>query len=115
MKFKCKISKHAGLTEIKNELDRLKEIKLSVIQLNCIRKFTSLLGCKEIPGKGSSIRFRHEFLVDEPYYTDGIFQVHKIHKGGNKEEIRKSDFVKYIYPHLIKIIEKQIKINKDVK
>ena len=104
MKFKIKIDENTSLEDIKNELEKLKKANVSEIPLNYIRKITLFLGIEEIQGKGSGIRFYSEVLLEHPYYN-GYFQVHKIHKGGNKELIRKSDYVKYVYPTLIIIID----------
>jgi len=104
MKFKIKIDENTSLEDIKNELEKLKKINVTEIPLNHIRKITVFLGCEEIQGTGSSIRFFNEILLINPYYK-GYFQVHKIHKGGNKELIRKSDYVKYLYPVLTIIID----------
>jgi hypothetical protein len=104
MKFKIKINKETSFNDIRNELENLKKANIKAIPLNHIRKITKFLEIEELSGKGSSIRFYHKLLIDHSYYR-GYFQVHKIHKGGNIDEIRKSDFVKYLYPVLVVIID----------
>ena len=105
MKFKIRITEKTVLEDIINELDKIKYAPVKVIPLNYIRKITVFLEIEEIKGKGSSVRFRHELLVEYPNFHDGIFQVHRVHKGGGREEIRKSDFVRYLDPVLRLIIE----------
>jgi hypothetical protein len=104
MKFKIKITENTSLGDIKEELEKLKKINVNEIPLNHIRKIIVFLGAEEIQATGSSIRFYHEILKDQPFYR-GYFQIHKVHKGGNKDMIRKVDFVKYLYPVLVLIIE----------
>jgi len=104
MKFKIKINETTDFEYIKKELNKVKNSNVKEIPLNYIRRITMFLGIEEIQGTGSSIRFYHKSLESDRYFN-GYFQIHKIHKGGNKEEIRKSDFVRYLYPVLLKIIE----------
>ena len=104
MKFKLRINENTSFNDIEKELEKIKNSNVNEIPLNHIRKITTFLEVEEIQGKGSSIRFFHELLLENPFYK-GYFQVHKIHKGGNKDEIRKSDFVKYLYPVLMILIK----------
>ena len=104
-KHKFKINESTTPADIIEELEYLKNANVKTIPLNQIRRIIFFLGGEEVKATGASVRFYHRVLEDEPFYYQGYFQVHKIHKGGNKEEIRKGDFVKYLYPPIIRIIE----------
>jgi hypothetical protein len=104
MKFKLKINNETTIDDIRAELENLKLANVNEIPLNHLLKITEFLGAKRIPATGSSIRFQHSILKDCPPYK-GFFQVHKIHKGGNMDLIRKNDFKAYMYPVLVLIID----------
>jgi hypothetical protein len=104
MKFKFKIDENTSLDDVQKELDSLKKASTPEIPLGPLRKIIEYLGGNEVAATGSSVRFKHEALKGHPYFRAGIFQVHKIHKGGNLELIRKSDYKKYLYNPLIYII-----------
>ncbi len=112
MRFKIKINNETSFEDIRNYLEDLKKANTTSIPLNPIRKIINFLEIKEIPGKGSSIRFQSDYLLNHHPFYEGYFQVHKLHKGGNKEEIRKSDFARYLYPALILIVKLKIE-NRD--
>ncbi len=105
MAKKFKIPKNPDCEEIKNVVETLYYYNKKTIELNHIRKLIAILGGEEIQGKGSSVRFSHPYLETNPFFMKGIFQIHKIHKGGNKEEIRLRDFRHYLYDILNDIIE----------
>ena len=111
MGFKIKINNETSFEDIRNYLEDLKKANTTSIQLNQIRKIIKFLDIEEIPGKSSSIRFYCDCLLTHPYHK-GYFQVHKLHKGGSKEEIRKSDFARYLYPVLVIIVKLKIE-NRD--
>ncbi len=69
-----------------------------------VRKIIKWLGAEELSGKGSSVRFYHYLLEDHPFYN-GYFQIHKIHKGGNKDFVRMNDYKQFMLPVLITILE----------
>jgi len=104
MKFKIKISESTTFDDIRTELENLKSANINEIPLNHLLKITEFLGAKRITATGSSVRFQHEILKNYPPYK-GFFQVHKIHKGGDLDLIRKNDFKTYVYPVLMLIIE----------
>ena len=103
-KHKLKINENTTLKDIREELDYLKNAKIQTVPLTHIRKIIQFIGAKEVPATGSSIRFYHDILLADPFFN-GYFQAHKVHKGGNKDEIRKRDYVKYLYTPLVLIIE----------
>lgn len=103
-KHKFKINESTTLEDIKKELEFYKNATIQTIQLSDVRKIANFLGAEEIRSTGSSVRFYHEILEKHPFYH-GYFQIHKIHKGGNVDKIRKRDFVKYLLPPLEFIIE----------
>jgi hypothetical protein len=111
MKFKIKINETTTLDDIRKELDAIKSANVTEIPLNHLRKIIEFLGASEIPGKGSSVRFHHKLLLQHPLYR-GYFQIHKIHKGGDQDYIRRFDFKSILYNALITIIEIKEK-NKD--
>ncbi len=104
MKFKFKINEATSLDDVREELEMLKLANVKEIPINYLRKIIEFLGANQITATGSSVRFTHPLLKSHPYYH-GCFQIHKIHKGGNKDEIRMNDFKKILYPVLIIIIE----------
>lgn len=104
MKFKIKINENTTIEDIRTELENLKLANTNEIPLNHLLKITEFLGAKRIIATGSSVRFQHEILKSYPPYK-GFFQVHKIHKGGDIDLIRKNDFKTYMYPVLSLIIE----------
>jgi len=104
MKFKIKINENTTLDDIRKELETLKSAIVTEIPLNHLLKITNFLGAVQVTATGSSIRFTHPLIMQHPYYH-GYFQVHKIHKGGDKDEIRINDFKKYLFPALMTIIE----------
>lgn len=108
MKFKIKINESTTLEDIRNELDDLKSANVTEIPLNHLLKIIEFLGAVQVPSTGSSVRFEHPALRKHPYYH-GYFQVHKVHKGGDIDLIRKNDFKAYLYPALITIIDLTVK------
>jgi len=104
MKFKIKINENTTLDDIRKELETLKSANVTAIPLNHLLKIIGFLGATQVTATGSSIRFRHPLLMQHPYYH-GYFQIHKIHKGGDQDEIRIVDCKKYLFPVLITIIE----------
>lgn len=105
MKLKFKINNETTLDDALEELEKIKKCNLKELPMNHLVKIMEFIGVEPLSGAGGSgLRFRHECLVDEPYFTDGIFQVHRIHKGGAEIKIRIHDYKKYLYPTLIKII-----------
>jgi hypothetical protein len=104
MKFKIKINEDTVLEDIRIELENLKSLNINEIPLNHLLKITEFLGAKRITATGSSVRFQHEIIKNYPPYK-GFFQVHKIHKGGDVDLIRKNDFKTYLYPVLMLIID----------
>jgi hypothetical protein len=110
MKFKFKINEYTTLDDVQAELDALRSANVKEIPLNHLRRIIDFLGAIRVPATGSSVRFSHPILKKYPQYQ-GYFAVHKIHKGGDQEEIRKNDYKKYLYPALITIIEEK-KLNK---
>ncbi len=115
MKFKFKITAETTLQDVLIELENLENAKVKEIPLNHIRKIMVFLGIEEISGRGSSVRFQSGYLASHPYYHEGIFQVHKIHKGGKLDKIKKSDYVKYLLPALKFIIEQKMIENERFK
>jgi hypothetical protein len=109
MKFKIKINETTSLQDIRDELDSLKIANVNEIPLNHLRKIINFLGATEIPSTGgSSVRFQHRHLQKHPYYH-GYFQIHKIHKGGDQDFVKKNDYRSILYNALITIIEIQEK------
>jgi len=107
MKPKVKFDENSTLDDAKRELDVFLELGSPTINLNKLRKILRFLNVEEIGSTGgSAIRFRHEILVNDTNYKDGCFSIHKIHKGGNQEEIYVKNYKIFLYPHLIKIINK---------
>lgn len=105
MKFKFKINDETSLDDAFEELEKIKKSNLKELPMNHLIKIMEFIGIEEMSGSGGSgLRFRSEYLIDEPYYTDGIFQVHRIHKGGSEIKIRMHDYKNYLYPTLVKII-----------
>lgn len=104
MKFKFKINEYTTLDDVRVELDSIRSANVKEIPLNHLRRIIEFLGAESVPVTGSSVRFTHPLLKDFPKYQ-GYFSVHKIHKGGDKDEIRMVDFKTYLYPALITIIE----------
>jgi hypothetical protein len=104
MKFKIKIDETTSLDDIRKELETLKSANVTELPLNHILKITEFLGAVQVPSTGSSIRFEHPLLRKHPYFH-GYFAVHKIHKGGDSDLIRRNDFKTYLYPALITLIE----------
>jgi hypothetical protein len=106
MKFKFKINENTTLDDVRTELDALKSANVKELPLNHIRRIIDFLGAEPVPATGSSVRFSHPLLKKYHQYQ-GYFAVHKIHKGGDKNEIRMVDYKKYLYPALITIIEEK--------
>lgn len=104
MKFKIKINEKTTLDDIRIELEALKSANVTEIPLNHLFRIIEFLGAVQIPSTGSSVRFEHHLLRQHPYYH-GYFAVHKIHKGGDNDQIRKNDYKAYLYPALLTIIE----------
>ena len=113
-KFKIKIDVDSTIEEINQCVNRVLSLKTKSYELSIIKKLLFAINVEELKSKGgSAIRFYHKALEEHPYYTHGIFSVHKIHKGGSKDEIRKSDFEKYLLPPIRIIIEHIVKEKKD--
>jgi hypothetical protein len=106
MKFKFKINENTTLDDVRIELDSIRSANVKEIPLNHLIRIIEFLGAKSVPVKGSSVRFSHTALKEFPQYQ-GYFSVHKIHKGGDKDEIRMVDYKKYLYPALITIIKEK--------
>lgn len=106
MKFKFKINESTTLDDVRAELDALKSANVKEIPLNYLRRIIEFLGATPVPATGSIVRFTHPLLKKYPQYL-GYFSIHKIHKGGDKDEIRMVDFKNYLYPALITIIEEK--------
>lgn len=104
MKFKFKTNEKTTLDDVREELDALKSANVNEIPLNHLLKIIGFLGAVQVPSTGSSVRFEHPLLKHHPYYH-GYFSVHKIHKGGDKDQIKKNDFKAYLYQALITIID----------
>ncbi len=104
MKFKFKINENTTLNDVKIELNVIKSANVKEIPLNHLFKIIEFIGAKQVTATGSSVRFEHYLLKDNPFFH-GYFQVHKVHGGGDKDKITMIDFKKYIYPVLIIIIE----------
>lgn len=90
---------------IKRELEALSKKNVPELEMNDIRKILKKLNVEEFPGRGSSIKFYHPLLEGIPSYTSGIFQVHIVHKGGNRQLVLRVFFKKYMYPTLLLIIK----------
>ncbi len=114
MKFKIKIDETTTLDDIRKELEAIKSSNVNEIPLNYLRKIIDFLGATEIPGKGSSVRFHHKLLDRHPLYR-GYFQVHKIHKGGDQDFVKRFDFKSFLYSSLITIIDIKEKSQTNVK
>ena len=104
MKFKIKINETTTLDDIRKELDFIKSANVNEIPLNHLRKIIAFLGATEVSGTGSSVRFHHKLLEKHRFYR-GYFQVHKIHKGGDQDLIKRNDFKSILYNVLITIID----------
>jgi len=104
MKFKIKINEKTSLDDIRLELEALKSANVNEIPLNHLLKIIEFLGAVQVPSTGSSVRFEHHLLKRHPYYH-GFFSVHKTHKGGDMDLIKRIDFKTYLYPALLTIIE----------
>lgn len=104
MKFKIKINSDTTLKDILHELDELKTANVNELPLNHLLKIIDFLGAVQVPTTGSSLTFKHPLLNKHPYYH-GFFSVHKIHKGGDNDLIRRTDFKSYLLPALLTIIE----------
>jgi hypothetical protein len=104
MKFKIKINEKTTLDDIRIELEALKSANVNEIPINHLLKIIGFLGAFQVPSTGSSVRFEHPLLKHHPYYH-GYFSVHKIHKGGDNDQVKKIDYKAYLYPALITIIE----------
>jgi hypothetical protein len=89
---------------IKRDLEALSKKNVPELEMNEIRKILKKLNVEEFPGKGSSIKFYHSVLEGIPPYTAGVFQIHIVHKGGNKQLVQRVFFKKYMYPTLLEII-----------
>jgi len=114
MKFKFKPDETTTLDDIRKELDNIKSANVNEIPLNHLKKIIDFLGATEIPGKGSSIRFHHKLLDRHPLYR-GYFQVHKIHKGGDQDFVKRFDFKSFLYNALVAIIDIKEKTQNNVK
>ena len=104
MKFKIKINEDTLFNDIRLELENLRAAPVTEIPLNHLRKIIEFLGAYEVTKSVSRVRFSHHILYDHPYYH-GYFQIHKIHKGGDKDQIKKNDYSRILHPTLITIIE----------
>lgn len=104
MKFKFKINENTTLADVQNELDALRSVNVNEIPFNHLLKIINHLGAIQVPSTGSSIRFEHPLLRNHPFYH-GYFQIHKIHKGGDKDEIKRTDYKTFLYPALTTIIK----------
>jgi len=104
MKFKIKINGNTSLDDIRLELEALKSANVTEIPLNHLFKITEFLGAVQVTSTGSIIRFEHPLLRKHPNYH-GYFTVHKIHKGGDNDLIKKIDYKTYLYPALLAIID----------
>jgi hypothetical protein len=104
MKFKLKINETTTLDDIRNELETLKSANVNEIPLNHLLKIIEFLGAIQVPSTGSIVRFEHHILKKHPYYR-GYFSIHKTHKGGDMDLIKRIDFKAYLYPALLAIIE----------
>jgi len=113
-KFKVKIDVNSTIEDINQCVKRVLLLKTKYYELSIIKKLLFAINVKELKSRGgSAIRFYHKALEEHPYYTHGIFSIHKIHKGGSKGEIRRSDFEKYLLPPIHIIIEHIVKERKD--
>ncbi len=110
MKFKFKIDENTTLDDVQAHLDALWSTNVKEIPLNYLRRIIEFLGAIQVQATGSIVRFKHPLLEKYPQYL-GFFSIHKIHKGGDKDEVRMVDFKKYLYPALILIIEEKKKSN----
>jgi len=112
-KNKIKLNDVTTLDEVREYLDGIKSSAVKEIQLYPLLKIIDFLGATQVPTTGSAVRFTHPTLKNNPYYH-GYFAVHKIHKGGDKDEIKMVDFKSYLYPALITIINEK-KANPKIK
>ncbi len=104
MKFKFKPKQNTTYSDVRIDLENLKKATINEIPLNHLRKICRFIGVEEIKATGSSVRFTHRTLEQHPYYR-GFFQIHKIHKGGDQELVRKNDYKKYFYPAVLVILD----------
>jgi len=104
MKFKFKPNEDTTLEEIRQELENIKLANIPEIPLNHLRRIIEFLGARQVQATGSSVRFFHPALAEHPYYH-GYFQIHKIHKGGDQDLIRRSDYKAILLPALLTIID----------
>jgi hypothetical protein len=82
----------------------IKNANVPEIPLNHLRRIIFYLGATEVQGTGSSVRFYHKLLEKHPLYR-GYFQVHKIHKGGNQDFVKRTDYKAFLFNVLNTIIE----------
>jgi len=108
MKFKFKINERTSLDDVRAELEMLRSANIREIPLNHLRRIIEFLGATSTPSTGSSVRYYHPALKGYPNYK-GYISVHKIHKGGDKEEIRMTDYKVYLLPALLALIEELLK------
>jgi len=70
------------------------------IPLDLIEKILFLMaGERKKYGRGTKIHYYHPSLINEKFFTEGYFQVHRIH-GSKIEKIRTRDYKPYILPAL---------------
>lgn len=104
MKFKFKITEETTLDDALDELNNLCKVNVNELPFNHIVKITEFLGAElQKSPRGSQERFQHPLVST----FGGYFGVHVVHKGKDDVLIMKANFKKYIYPHLVEIIEKK--------
>jgi hypothetical protein len=106
MKFKFKITETTTIDDAEKELDSLCSVPVNEIPFNHILKIAEFLGVEHMKANGGSMeRFHHPLAETETY--GGHFGVHIVHKGKAEVLVMRTNYKKYMYPILKKIIEKK--------
>lgn len=104
MKFKFKITEETTLDNALDELNNLCKANVNELPFNHIVKISAFLGAElQKSPPGSQERFQHHLVST----FGGYFGVHVVHKGKGEVLIMRANFKKYVYPHLVEIIEKK--------
>ena len=104
MKFKFKITENTTIDDAEKELDSLCSVPVNEIPFNHILKITEFLGVEHIKANGGSAERFHHPLAET---FGGHFTIHIVHKGKGEVLVMRTNYKKYIYLVLKKIIEKK--------
>lgn len=107
-KLKIKVNAESSLEDIEKAFENVLNSGQKEIEFKLIKKIAEALGAEYVTrkksGGGSRERFRHEGLLGDLYYHDGMFGVDRIHGGKGNIKVLMKDLKRFFKPAIEKII-----------